>query len=50
MKKNVLITGVNGVMGQLVKEAFQSSGDFDVIGGVDLAFDRFENPFPSVKT
>ncbi|MBR4623406.1 MAG: 4-hydroxy-tetrahydrodipicolinate reductase [Clostridia bacterium] len=46
MKKKVLITGVNGVMGQLVKEAFQSSDDFEVIGGVDLAVDRFENPFP----
>ncbi|MGI6664718.1 MAG: 4-hydroxy-tetrahydrodipicolinate reductase [Christensenellaceae bacterium] len=42
----VIITGANGAMGQVLARMIAASPAFEVVAGVDLFADRYENPFP----
>ena len=45
-----IITGANGAMGQVLATMIAHSDDFEVVAGVDLSIDRYENKFPVYKT
>lgn len=42
----ILLVGVNGAMGHLLRETFTAAPEFEVAAGIDLAPDARENPFP----
>ncbi len=43
---NVIICGVNGAMGQVLKSTIEKQDDMQVIAGVDKFPDSMKNPFP----
>ncbi len=44
--QRVIIIGVNGAMGQLLAQTFSDAPDFEVVAGIDLRPDAYQNTFP----